>query len=179
MWSKIFKSNIFMVLVIIIICVPVGRRLFKEITKPDPPLTAEELQQQADQKAMWEPSEYRNVLEGKVSKIDGTLPRLIASSIAVYGKGISGGGNTTAIGEATYILHVDTSDGEYVIDVRNDSSYQSTYSLASTIAVGTVVRFPTTLHSQGNQNLTEYFSVSKLGRLSADLIEIPSREKTK
>jgi hypothetical protein len=152
------------------------------------PPTQEEL---ATAKKVAEIETYKNsptrslyFLDGKVVKVAGTLPGLVRSTISVSGEGISGGGETVAIGNPTYILHVQTSEGLYVVQVVDGDflrghlgGTQTIWALSTIIKVGTEVIFPTGFHycqydyndSWKDVNL---FSPSRIGMVEANQIEV-------
>jgi hypothetical protein len=82
-------------------------------------------------------------LSGPVIKIFGNAPGLESSSISMYvsGKGIygGGGGETVRLGDSIYGIHIQTSNGVYVIQFKGDR----VYAISSLISIGITVRFPT------------------------------------
>jgi hypothetical protein len=79
-------------------------------------------------------------LTGTVIKVYGNLPGFEKSSVSVTGKGISGGGETVRLGESIFGVHIQTTNGVYVIQFQGDRAV----TLASMIEVGTQLRFPRT-----------------------------------
>jgi hypothetical protein len=86
-------------------------------------------------------------LFGPVVKIFGNVPGLDSSTISVSGKGIYGGGETVRLGTPLYGIHVQTSNGVYVIKFQGDHIY----ALSSLISVGTIVKFPTKFYQRENE----------------------------
>ena len=79
-------------------------------------------------------------LTGTVIKVYGNLPGFEKSFVSVTGKGISGGGETVRLGESIFGVHIQTTNGVYVIQFQGDRAV----TLASMIEVGTQLRFPRT-----------------------------------
>jgi hypothetical protein len=171
------------------------------------PLTQEELatkkKSEEIQAYRSAPDRYLNPVTGKVVKIDGTLPGLVRSTISIHGEvdsgfftpgySVSGGGQSVAIGNPTYILHVQTSEGLYVVQIVNamgsdfvgssrpySAGPQTIYGLASAIKIGTEVGFPTGYHNcRANYDGTDsgdvsFFSTSRIGAVEPNQLEVIS-----
>jgi hypothetical protein len=85
------------------------------------------------------PTGSYNFLSGPVIKIYGNIPGVESSSISISGKGVSGGGETVRLGQPIYGIHIQTSNGVYVIQFHGDC----VYAVSSLITNGTRVKFPT------------------------------------
>ena len=101
-------------------------------------------------------------LTGPVIKVYGNLPNIVKCSLPSS----FGGGESAKIGEYIFGVHVQTTNGTYIIQFQGDRAV----TLASMIDVGTQLRFPTTFfvrsenaswNMDGNQNDNEYILFDK------------------
>lgn len=131
--------------------------------------------EKAEKKAMddwnsvtYAPTRGEGWVKGKVTKIAGTLPGLVHSSIS--GKDVSG--ETIKLGEPTYILHVQADQDFYVVQITYSEGPQNIYNLESVIGVGDEIEFPTMEHISTSHDPFKRFSDGKIGMVKSNYIKI-------
>ena len=123
-----------------------------------------------------EPPEPSGFVEGEITRVGGNLVSVVQS--LEWDGLLSYSNETLRFGEPSYIIHVNTSQGEYSIQVDptdNGGSIgpQTIYNLAGTLEQGMRIRFPTELYGRENCDGNPMgFSKSRIGMLDPDDIEI-------
>ena len=108
-------------------------------------------------------------LEGKVTEESGTLVNPVELSSTIDKDHIKFGG-------PSYILTIETSEGEYIINVWGGMFYKKNLAdLAKAIEVGDKVRFKTNYMSFNG--IKPYFSRDRIGSVPSDKIEIIEKAK--
>ncbi|MBI2564740.1 hypothetical protein HYV79_01995 [Candidatus Woesearchaeota archaeon] len=101
-------------------------------------------------------------LEGRVTKESGTVVNIVESSRALFGN------ESVKFGKQTYVLTVETSQGRYIINVREGGS-KPLVALAEAIEVGDKVRFRT------DTDFLRRFSKDRIGNVISNDIELIGR----
>lgn len=106
-----------------------------------------------------------NFVEGEVTSEYGNVARIVESSGAVFGN------ESVRLGNPHYGLHVETSQGNYTIEVEvgdrsGSEGMHTVYNLAATIEEGTRIRFPL------EYGIHDLFSADNLGIVDPDDIQI-------
>lgn len=102
-------------------------------------------------------------LEGKVTKESGTVVNIVESGGALFGN------ESVKFGNPTYVLTVETDQGEYVINVR-ENYHKPLVALAEAIEVGDRIRFKTNYYVMGED--INYFSKDRIGSVAGNEIEL-------
>mgnify|MGYP004201836341 CR=1 FL=1 len=107
--------------------------------------------------------------EGKVTKESGVVTEVIKSSGGLFSK------ESVRI-KPTYVLNVETRQGDYIISVRESYS-KPLVALAEAIEIGDRIRFPLTSGSKGvfSERNYKYFSKDRIGSVSSNDISLPDR----
>ena len=101
-------------------------------------------------------------LEGTITKESGNVVNIVGSSGALFGN------ESVKFGDPNYILTVKTTNGEYIINVRETNS-KPLAALAEAVKVGSRVRFRTNYDIFGESQ--PYFSSDKIGSIPSDEVE--------
>ncbi len=107
-------------------------------------------------------SDHPEYQEGKVTKEGGTVVNIVESSGALFGN------ESVKFGNPNYILTVETDQGKYVINVR-ENYRKPLAALAEAIEVGDKIKFKTNYWDVGYR---DYFSKDRIGSVPSDEIEL-------
>jgi len=99
-------------------------------------------------------------LEGKVVKESGMVANVVPSDGAVFGN------ESVKFGNSSYVLTINTAEGDYVIDIYNGTR-KTLAGLNEAINVGSRVRFRTNNHMNG----FSVFGADRIGTISADDVD--------
>jgi len=108
-------------------------------------------------------SHHPQYQEGKVIKESGTVVNIVESSGALFGN------ESVKFGNPNYVLTVETDDGKYVINVR-ENHRKPLAALAEAIEVGDKIRFKTNYFDRGIDK--DYFSKDRIGTVPSNEIEL-------
>jgi len=100
--------------------------------------------------------------EGKVTKEGGTVVNIVESSGAFFGN------ESVKFGNPNYVLTVETDQGKYVINVREDYR-KPLAALAEAIEVGDRIKFKINYWDVRDK---DYFSKDRIGSVWSDEIEL-------
>ena len=107
-------------------------------------------------------SHHSQYQEGKVTKESGTVVNIVKSSGAIFGN------ESVKFGNPNYVLTVETDQGEYVINVRENYS-KPLVALAEAIEVGDRIKFKTNYWDVKD---LDYFSEDRIGSVPSDEIKL-------
>jgi len=107
-------------------------------------------------------SHHPQYQEGKVTKEGGTVVNIVESSGALFGN------ESVKFGNPNYVLTVETDQGKYVINVR-ENYHKPLVALAEAIEVGDRIKFKTNYWDVGDRS---YFTKDKIGSVPSDEIEL-------
>ncbi|MBI2631522.1 hypothetical protein HYW75_00785 [Candidatus Pacearchaeota archaeon] len=113
----------------------------------------------------------KNYVEGEVVERYGTLSGLVESSDALFGN------ESVKIEQPSYLMRVNTKNGEYIIQVdalddSGSSGPQTIHNIAAATKIGTKIKFPTKAYGTNRKLQPAGFSSGNVGMLDPDDIQI-------